>query len=57
MVSVQTKTVSCWCFRVSFGSKGSMVETWIIEDLPAARSSKEEEFITSLVTHSKSDPG
>ncbi|XP_070195404.1 uncharacterized protein [Littorina saxatilis] len=43
--------------RVSFGSKGSMVETWIIEDLPTPRSNKEEEFISSFVTHSKSDPG
>ncbi|XP_025108945.1 uncharacterized protein LOC112573113 isoform X3 [Pomacea canaliculata] len=42
--------------RVSFGSKGSMVETWIIEDFPTPRSSKEEEFFSSLVT-SKSDSG
>ncbi|PVD23667.1 hypothetical protein C0Q70_16940 [Pomacea canaliculata] len=41
---------------VSFGSKGSMVETWIIEDFPTPRSSKEEEFFSSLVT-SKSDSG
>ncbi|XP_011426464.3 uncharacterized protein [Magallana gigas] len=35
--------------RVSFGSKGSMVETWIIEDFPEHHTESEDNFFKNLV--------
>lgn len=42
-------------FRVSFGSKGSMVETWIIEDYPEHQPESEDNFFKNLVN--KADTG
>ena len=41
-------TVVVYVLRVSFGSKGSMVETWIIDDFPDVNTTSDKHLLSTL---------